>query len=171
MVENIKGEMWKRVYDTNYFVSNLGRVKRIYKNAPEKLLNPYRINRSGKKGDDVMYIKIHRVPMKMTRLVYETFNGPIPKGAAVVKKDGTVTNLDVSNLVLMTNEQLGKIYGGRTTTRRLVIDNQTGKIYRGTRAAAAALFVSRQTVSSYCNNKIQKPGLDIAWLEVEKERE
>ena len=57
MIEDLKGEIWKQYRDTPYFASTYGRVKRIYKNGKERLLNFWvKKNRS---GSCYMLIKIH----------------------------------------------------------------------------------------------------------------
>ena len=37
------------------------------------------------------------------------------------------------------------------------------KIFNGTRDAASQLFISRQTVSDYCNRKVAKPMYKLYW--------
>lgn len=162
-IQDLKWEVWKQVPDSDYFVSSMGRAKRTYKTTQDRLLKPYRLNTGGR--EHKVLLKVHGKAQNFPRLLWTTFYGDIPSGYFVVKKDGTRTNLDIDNLVLMTSEEIGKRFGGRTTTRRLVIDNRTGKVYRGTRAAADALHISRQTVSAYCNGNIKKPMLDLDWCE------
>lgn len=160
---NLKGEVWKQVPDSDYYVSTQGRAKRTYKTTQDRLLKPYRLNTDGR--EHKVLLKVHGRAQNFPRLLWTTFYGDIPSGHFVVKKDGTRNNLELNNLVLMTSTEIGKRFGGRTRTRRLIVDNRTGKVYRGTRAAADALHISRQTVCEYCNGNIQKPMLDISWCE------
>ena len=57
-----------------------GRVKRIYKNGKERLLNSWvKKNRS---GSCYMLIKIHCKETKVSYVVWEAFNGLVPDGYA-----------------------------------------------------------------------------------------
>lgn len=57
MIENMKGELWKRYRDTDYYFSSYGRVKRIYKKS-ERLLKPYTVFRYAKKLVVKVYGKV-----------------------------------------------------------------------------------------------------------------
>lgn len=37
------------------------------------------------------------------------------------------------------------------------------KVFQGTRDAAKQLFISKQTVSDYCNKKVAKPMYELYW--------
>ena len=68
------------------------------------------------------------------------------------------------NLKIVTRKELGELYGGRTSIRRLIYCYDNNRIYKGTREAANDLYISRQTVSDYCDRKIQKPMFRLRWM-------
>ncbi|WP_373124755.1 HNH endonuclease [Blautia producta] len=156
------GEIWKQYDKTPYFVSTCGRVKRIYKNGKQRILSSW--VKENNNGNRYLAVKIHVKEVKLARIVYETFNGPVPDGFAVIHRNKVFTDNALVNLKVISCEELGILYGGRTTMRRLVYcyDNQC--IYKGTREAAAALHISRQTVSDYCNNRVKKPMFRLRWI-------
>ena len=74
-------EIWKKIegYE-NYEVSNLGNVKSLNYNHTGK----EQILKAGKTKQGYLYVILHkngkRKKYLIHRLVYETFNGPIPEG-------------------------------------------------------------------------------------------
>lgn len=156
------GEMWKQYKDTPYYASTYGRVKRIYKNGKEKILSPWiKKNRS---RSSYIVVKIHCKETVLAQLIYETFNGPIPSGYVVVHRNKVFTDNALVNLKLVDRRMLGSLYGGRTAARRLIYCYDNKCIYKGTREAAKALHISRQTVSDYCNNRVKKPMFRLRWM-------
>lgn len=162
MIEDLKGEIWKQYRDTPYFASTYGRVKRIYKNGKERLLNSWvKKNRS---GSCYMLIKIHCKETKVSYVVWEAFNGLVPDGHAVTHRNKCYGDNALVNLKIVTRNELGELYGGRTSIRRLIYCYDNNRIYKGTREAANDLHISRQTVSDYCDRKIQKPMFRLRWM-------
>lgn len=161
MVENLKGEYWKQYKDTGYYFSNMGRVKRINKNKKERLLTP--VKKIPKKGSSKFIIKIYGKEKTLAQIIYELFNGPIPKGYAVVHRNKVISDNSAINLMVLSAEKLGIVFGGQSSKRRLVYDIDNNVFYKGTREAAKALHISRQTVSDYCNGKVKKPVVNIRW--------
>ena len=121
-------EIWVKVpikkYENNYEISNCGRIKslpRLVKNrcssfiTKEHFLKPQKLSK-GYFGVR-LYKKNKGETLRIHRLVYEAFIGPIPKGYDVnhidedktnnfvyVNPDGTI-DFDKSNLNLMTKEE------------------------------------------------------------------
>ncbi len=164
--ENLKGEIWKQYQDTPYWFSSHGRVKRIYKNNNERLLNPFTCQ--SKTGGKYLTIKIHGKATRVTKIIYRLFIGEIPEGYVVHHKDNHYKNNDFRNLELLTRKELGYITGGRSSMRRLIYDMDNKCFYKGTREAARKLFISRQTVSDYCNGKIKNPMVKIRWAKLDE---
>ena len=165
MIENLKGEIWKRYRDTDYWTSTYGRVKRVY-SRNERLLKPYRKN--PKRGGWYLLVKVYGKPVKVSAMVWESFNGPIPAGYALVHRNRYQGDNALINLQLLTCEKLGSYYGGRTKKRKLVYDIDNNVFYKGTREAAKALHISRQTVCNYCNGKVKKPVINIRWAKTDE---
>lgn len=160
MVENLKGEIWKRYKNTDYWASTYGRIKRVY-SRNERLLKPYR--KTPKKGSWYLLAKVYGKAVKVSVMVWESFNGPVPAGYAVVHRNHHQGDNELVNLQLLPFKKLGSYYGGRTKKRKLVYDIDNNVFYKGTREAAKALHISRQTVSDYCNGKVKKPVVNIRW--------
>lgn len=97
---------------------------------------------------------------KLSRVIWETFHGPIPEGMGVVHIDRILTNNKLSNLVLMTKEQSGNKYGKLCADRivmKVAPDGEVEEIYRSAREAARQNHMSYQTVLDRCNHKVKKP--------------
>ena len=163
-IPDMFGERWIQYKDTPYYFSNCGRVKRRWTHH-EVLLNPYDHYRNRKKGTvKEQLVKVHRKPVNVAKTIWELFRGPVPNGYVVHHKDNTHTNNELWNLELLTPQQLGHKTGGRTSKRKLVYCPDTDKIYKGTREAAKALYVSRQTISDICNGKRKNPLVNVRWF-------
>lgn len=162
MIDYLKGEIWKQYRDTPYYASNCGRIKHVYKSGKERLLTPFKIKQQ--KGSSYMAIKIHSTVMKLAIVIYESFNGPVPKNYAVVHRNRVISDNNLVNLKVVSRRELGLLYGGRTSMRRLIYCLDNKKIYKGTREAAKDLHISRQTVSDYCNNRVKKPMYQLRWM-------
>lgn len=48
-----------------------------------------------------------------------------------------------------------------------MLDNEgvISKVFKGTRDAADKLFISRQTVSDYCNKRVKNPMYKLYWAD------
>lgn len=158
-IENLKGELWKNYID-NYYFSNRGRVKRIGK-SKEWLINPY--IKASKKGHKKLIVKIKGKEVTVSNAVYRLFVGNIPNNYRVIHRNNVFTDNDFINLQLVSLYELGKITGCRNSKRRLIYDADHDCYYKSTREAAKKLFISRQTVSDYCNKKVKKPMYDLMW--------
>jgi len=106
-------EVWRRIFDGNYAVSNEGRVKRLTPSkgaTPGKILTPVK-HFSGKVRKNYIY---HKVALSVFgevkkryvhRLVAGAFLGPCPKGMQVNHKDGNTFNNRSENLEYVTNQE------------------------------------------------------------------
>lgn len=158
-------ERWKQYKDTDYWVSDQGRVFRRWKSKDTEITGYRRTRKKSSNGKQI-YVKFYGKEKTLKNIIWETFRGPIPEGMMVVHKNGAATMNDLYNLELITQKESGQRYG-HMSKRRKIINLNTGKIYRGTRDAAAKLYISRQTVSDYCNGKIEKPAYRLAWISEE----
>lgn len=162
-VENLKGEIWKE-YKDGYCFSNFGRVKRIYKNGKERLLKSF-FNKRIQKS----YVKVHDKNIPLARTIWILFNGPIPKGYGIAHRNKVKTDNELVNLQMLSRKELGEIYG-KATKRRLIYDAIHDCYYKSTREAERKLFISRQTVSDYCNHKVKNPMFDLRWEKKEEQQ-
>ena len=80
-------EIWKKYKNTNYLVSNKGRIK-----GPLKILTPNVVKKR-------LMVTIHKKAVYVHRAVCETFHKRRPKGATWVKhNDGNYYNNHAENL-------------------------------------------------------------------------
>ena len=93
-------EQWKR-YDDNYFVSDLGRVKRVHRNGKETYLT----EQKRRPNDKSVRVKMYGKYVTVKRIVWETFKDKIPDGYCVAHKNGCFTMNDIYNLELIPIKQ------------------------------------------------------------------
>lgn len=156
-------EQWKRYKNTDYYISDQGRVKHRFKNGIEYEVGFFDTRHSNKQ----MVCKIDGIDTRISKLVYETWIGKIPKGVAVVHKNGLKKDNSVYNLKLMKFEELGKMCGSKARSQK-VYSKENNKIYKSARAVERHLPISRQTVADICNGKTKKPCMDLYWYNEEE---
>lgn len=156
-------EQWRRYKDTNYWVSDQGRVKHVYKNGKE-----HECGWLDKKKTHQLMVKINGKDIKLDRLVYKTFKGEIPKGMALIHKNGLKRDNSIYNLKLVTPEYCGKHYGHKSKSQK-VYCKENNMIYRSARAVERYLPLNRQSVTDICNGKTKKPLMDLYWYDEEND--
>lgn len=139
-------EQWKK-YDDTYWVSDQGRVKRIFKNGNVSYLSA--VPRSSHVGDRTVRVKIHNRYVVLNKLVWKVFRGEIPDGYTVVNKSGYYTVNNVYNLRLV---KLSVCKDASESKGKKVIDLQTGIVYPSCRYLARKLGISHLTIIKCCNH-------------------
>lgn len=101
-INNIMEEIWKDIpeYAGLYQASNLGNVKRFYKNGKVRILKQYKVKNYCLV---TLYINSIKKLFYVHRLVWETFNGKIPEGIEVNHIDENPSNNKLENLNLLTH--------------------------------------------------------------------
>lgn len=157
-------EEWRDIDNSNYEVSNYGRVRRKYKHN-------YRYLNTFRKGA-VQIIKLHingkDKSYNVARLVVETFKRKLKEDEVAHHKNGIVSDNKLSNLEIITRREAGKRTGWQSKRKGIVMIDDDGvisKIFKGTREASDILFISRQTVSDYCNKKVKNPMYELYWAD------
>lgn len=166
-----KNEIWKKISHSKYEVSNYGRIRRLCKYK-------YRYLNTFKKGAIYiikLYINKERKDYNVAKLVIENFVRKLEDDEVVYHKNGIISDNKLSNLEIITRSEAGKRTGWQSHRQAVVMLDEEGiikEIYNGTRDAAEKLFISRQTVSDYCNNKVKKPMYHLYWAKnlIEKEK-
>lgn len=149
---------WKSIeYDTRYQVSNFGRFRRKLKKG-YRYLKPYRKR-------DLYVIKINGKHVNCARLVANAFIRELKSNEQVYHKNHLNFDNFYRNLEILSPKELGKKTGHIATSKRVVEvkNNEIVRAWRSTRKAAETLFISRQTVSDYCNKKVKKPMFNLWW--------
>lgn len=157
-------ERWKRYRDTDVFVSDQGRCKKIYNGIEYEV--GYWGSDSSKRTHLVKINNTRSVPIK--NLVWETFRGKIPNGYCVVhkgmKRDDSVYSLDCIPRV-----EHGHRVGLYSKSQK-VADLDRKIIYRSASEAGRRLNCSRQAITSICRGETKKSMFNLAWWDDENER-
>ena len=159
-----KDEIWKCINNSNYEVSNYGRFRKFYKHK-------YRYLKTFKKGS--MYaIKLtingKGKDYNVAKLVTKFFNRSLKEQEVVYHRNGIISDNRLCNLEIIPRAEAGKRTGWQSRRKAIVMLDKNGiidKIFKGTRDAADKLFISRQTVSDYCNKKVKKPIYQLYWAD------
>lgn len=163
-----KGERWKRYQDSDYYFSDRGRCIHKLKHTQKEVIPHYhkynkvycvRLSLYDEKGQN------YRKTVRVHRVIYELFIGPIPKGMGVYHLNGAKSINDVHNLALANAKQIGIESSRFNVHRKLVRDKKTRKIYKGTREAAKALGVSKTTISDICSGKRKSLRFDLEYFD------
>ena len=162
----INKKVYEQWFDTDYYCDENGNVYHKW-NKGMKKLTPYRKSTGKSAGKYIVHIcqNYKRKEVAVSKMVWESFYGEVPKGYSVVHINGAKSMNDLYNLILMSNEDIGHTTGGKTGKAKWVIDHDTGKIYKGCRSAAKALYCSKQTICDICNGLRKKPIVNVSWYE------
>lgn len=159
---NYKDEIWEKILDFKYEISNYGKIRRFYKYK-------YRYLKTFRKGS-IQVIKLHidkkEKVYNVAKLVIETFNRKVNREEVVYHKNGIISDNRLSNLQIISRSEAGKMTGWKSRRKSVVMLDSEGvitRIFKGTRDAAKKLFISRQTVSDYCNRKVKNPMYALYW--------
>lgn len=155
-------EEWKKIQNSTYEVSNYGRFRRKYKHK-------FRYLKTFRK-DSIQVIKLFinekGKNYNVAKLVVEIFCRPLKIDEVVYHRNGIISDNRLSNMEIVTKMEAGRRTGWQAKRKSIVMLDEEGVIkqaFKGTRDAADKLFISRQTVSDYCNGKVQKPMYKLYW--------
>lgn len=144
-----------------YYVTPDCRIYVIYRNGKSKDLRIYKKKRNGNQW----FCKIGDLgEVSITRILAKVYLGMQESEQCILEGPLKLENIRVLSVHDMS------VLTGRTKRRRArpVGQYENGSLIRkwdSARDAAKDLFVSRQTVSDYCNFKVKKPMYDLRWLE------
>lgn len=162
-------EEWRIIFkdDPRYEVSNFGRFRKKLKKG-YRYLKPY-------KKRNLYVVKLGYKEYNVARLVANEFIRPLKNNEQVLHKNGLAFDNFYRNLEILNPKELGKKVGHIARSKRVVEvkDNEIKRTWRSSRKAGEKLFISRQTVSDYCNNKVKKKMYNLMWeddyfMELEK---
>ena len=163
-------EIWKSILNSKYEISNYGRVRKFYKYN-------YRHLKTFRKGS-IQIVKLtingKGKDYNVAKLVVEAFVSKLKDNEVVYHKNGVIADNELSNLEILTRTEAGRRTGWQSRRKGIVMLNDEGiisRIFKGTRDAADKLFISRQTVSDYCNGKVEKPMYKLYWADALIEEE
>lgn len=153
-------KFWKNgIREGTFFeVSNTGHVLKHYKNGSTNMCCPFLKRALIRKGHSpILYVKVDYKDMNLARIVYEVWHGKIYEGYRIIHKDGNYKNNHQANLLMVTEEEAGRIGALRQRKGKPVYNAVTGDIYRSSKDASLKAHISRQTVLDYANGKVFKP--------------
>lgn len=166
--KEIDVEVWELVDTTkNLYISNMGRVKRIYANQRERMLKPYL-----RKGVPPYFIKINKKEVKVAQLVWRAFHGIYDTRRYSLIHMGLKTDDRLVNLTLLSKQEAGSMFASRSRRRGIYkVDPENRNIlafYKSSREAAAKEYCSYQTTLDSCNGKTRRnaTGYSFVWSEV-----
>lgn len=152
-------ELWKPIkYDSRYQVSNYGRFRKKNPKNGYRYLKPFRKR-------NLFLVKIKDKDMICARLVANAFIKKLSKEDKVYHKNKMEWDNYYRNLRVVSLQELGKLTGHLSKSRR-VVEIRNDEIIRSwpsARKAAKELYVSYQTVMDYCNKKVKKPMFNLMW--------
>lgn len=152
-------EEWKTIdYDTRYQVSNYGRFRKKNPKNGYRYLKPFR-------NHDLFLVKIRDKDMNCARLVANAFIKTLNKDDRVYHKNNLEFDNYYKNLEIVSLKELGKRTGHISKSQRVVEvkDNEIIRDWTSAREAAKDLFINRQSVCDYCNNKVKNPLYNLMW--------
>lgn len=152
-------EVWKQIeYDIRYEVSNYGRFRKRNLKKGYRYLKPFR------KGN-LFIVKIKDKDFICARLVANAFIKRLLPEDRVYHKNKLEFDNYYRNLMIISLEELGKRTGYVSRSKRVVEvkDNEIVRSWRSSRQASKDLYISRQTVCDYCNNKVLKKMYNLMW--------
>ena len=158
----IINEKWLKIENSKYEVSNYGRFRKFYKYK-------YRYLKTFKKKSVwiiKLYINGKGKNYNVAKFVVESFIRKLKKNEVVYHKNGIISDNRLSNLEIITRSEAGKRTGWQSKRQAIIMLDSNGiikKVFQGTRDAAKQLFISKQTVSDYCNKKVAKPMYELYW--------
>lgn len=158
-------EEWKPIYNSlNYEISSYGNVRRIYNNT----IKPIKTYRKNSICIAKIIIDGKRKEVNIGKLVAENFIRILKDNEVIFHKNTCILDNRVENIEIITKKEQGKRTGYLARQKSVVMlddDGVINRIFKGTREAAEQLFISRQTVSDYCNNKVKKPMYKLYWAD------
>ena len=170
MKENNIQEIWKDIpgYEGHYLASNFGRIRSLKRNKVS-ILKPVR-HRDGYYRVNLYRNKVAKKAL-VHRVVWSTFNGPIPEGLEVNHRDEDKANNALLNLELVTPSQ-NINYGTRNKRvseklgkciQMLDKNNNTLKTFNSLKEAAQFLNKTSHSNISCCLHGKSKSAYGYKW--------
>ena len=155
----MKFEIWKPIEcDSKYEVSNFGRFRKKNPKNGYRYLKPYNKH-------ELYVVKASGKVMNAARLVANSFIRPLKSNEQVYHKNGLSFDNFYRNLEILSPKELGEKTGYISKSKRVIEikNNEIIRTWKSARQASKDLFISRQTISDYCNKKVKKPMFNLMW--------
>ena len=164
--EHAAPEIWRDIpgFDGRYQASTEGNIRRYWPvSGKYTLLKPYTRQRRRQTNSNALRVHISyadgkRVERTVLELVAETFYGRVP-GKRPIHKNGMQADNSASNIIFMTDRELGTTFGAQSSRRPVVKIDASGEIiacYSSAREAGRENYISGQAVTDRCNGVVKK---------------
>jgi hypothetical protein len=165
MKELNKMQKWIPGFEGIYYADINGKIWRVSKTVKDS-----EVTGSVVRGKYIVKLRKDNKSygLKKQQLIWKSFNGDIPKGYIVVRKNGITKDTYLQNLTLRSKSEHGKKTGHRSRSREVVQFNDKGEeinSFRSARRAASSLHCSYSSVSEICNKKVKAPIFNLMWEE------
>lgn len=147
----LENEYWVESKYKGLFVSSEGRF-RVIKDGEYEYRLPCKKHVS-------LFVKHKDEIINAKKLVFETFNGSIPKGMRVDFVNGVINDIRAVNLKLITEKAMRVKVASLARRKAVVHIDQQGKVideYTSVKEAAENLYVSEHTISISCNGTAKR---------------
>lgn len=168
--------IWKDIkgYDGKYQVSFEGKVRRMYRYAEPRILQPY----IKKNAREIYFVGLTKEGKKkeiaVHLLVAQAFLAEPREGEVIYHKNGLIRDNWASNLEYICRKKLGQMTGAQSRRKGVVKIDSNGEMvdfYPSARQAAKENHMSYQTAIDRCNRKVKSPfapdGYAYAWEDCE----
>ncbi|MCL1948378.1 MAG: HNH endonuclease [Turicibacter sp.] len=111
--------------------------------------------------------------LTLSRLVWETWFGPIPKTHVITHRNNNKSDNHPENLRMERRCDRAKVTGAKSRSKPVELLDESREVvdsWPSARKAAKDLAVSPQTVTNICNKKVKKaPIVNVRWAKKERE--
>lgn len=158
-IKNINPAKWYDIpgYGGKYQINYFADIRRVYKKGTHRLLKSY--VKSGKGKCKRSVIGLNQKEKTVVSLMRDTFIGLIPEGYVIYHRNGILTDNILSNLEIITREELGRRTGTKSERRMQIVKiDSNGEIvdfYSSAREAGRKNFMSYQTILDRVNGKVK----------------
>ena len=168
-------EVWRDVPGTGgaYQASSRGRVRRLLKTRPPRILKPFIIRHATAR--DLTGVNLYfggtRKQMSLLRVVaLAFFPGRIPEGCYVVHKNGQKTDNRPENVRIVRPETSGRLRPGNRRKGVALVDaeGEVLEAFSSVTAASEVTGIARETIRRHCEGLGTRPlpeGMTFRWDE------
>ena len=150
-------ETWKTIPGySRYQVDREGRFRRVYPSGATRPIKSFTKATSRRKHHIVKLVSDDgkRRDLCVAQIVAEAFIGKCPEGMVIVHKNRCQADNYVQNLMFMSRKELGKKFGGRSSSMSVAKIDCAGEIvdiYPSAREAGRQNYMAYQTIIDRCN--------------------
>ena len=150
--------MWKDIpgYKFRYRINDEGTVQKL---DGEKWITLKPMLSSARAEVGMRRIDGSRYKASVARLVANAFFGGHAEGKSIIHLNGAKMDNSISNLKIVSKSEASRLSGGpkRKAVEMIDRDGNVVELYRSQAAAAKANYISKNSVSARCRNRLKDP--------------